>query len=75
MTTQARTITTPATVTLEVILASDPDTAVASWEYLMQTITIDFEKISGKLVFEDVLNQKLDKIRVTPTLFPGVFTR
>lgn len=75
LTEAVRSITTPATVTLELILASNPDYVEAGpFIFRMERIDMNAEQIVGQLAFEDILNETIPAERVTPSTFPGVFT-
>ena len=70
-----RGVTTPATVTLEIILASDPDTVEAGpFVFRVERLVFDAKTITGRLAFEDFLNEMVPAGRITPADFPGVFT-
>lgn len=74
LTESVRSITTPATVTLEIILASDPDRVEAGpFVFRLERIDINAENITGRLAFEDFLNERVPAGRISPTTFPGVF--
>lgn len=68
-----RTITSPPTITLEVILASDPDTIEASFQDLtLRNVDYDVTTISGELVFESIFTEPVT-YTMTPSRFPGLF--
>lgn len=74
LTAAIRSITTTAQVTLELILASSPDTVEAGpFVYLVEQIDITAETITGRLGYEDFLNEKIPAGRITPLTFPGAF--
>ena len=61
------------TVTLEVVLASDPDTIEISYTGLrMRNIGYDVGFVTGDLVFDDVLTEPVS-VDITPSRFPGMF--
>jgi hypothetical protein len=69
-----RSITSPVTVTLELILASLPDNVeIEIGELKLQTITYDQQRITGQLYLDDFLNTELTSERYSPSLFPGIF--
>ncbi|MBU0598807.1 DUF1833 domain-containing protein [Patescibacteria group bacterium] len=69
-----RSISSPPTVTLNVILASDPDTVEAGpFEFTMKSADYDALTVTGSLAAEDILNEPFPADRYTPNLFPGLF--
>lgn len=71
---QFRSVTTPITASLQMVLASDPNTIQYSLEELKLTgITYDIRSISASLVMDDFLSVGLTSERYTPTNFPGIF--
>ena len=69
-----RMLTSPPTVTLEVVLASAPDTVEAGpFALSLRTIGYDALVITGTLTYEDVLNEPAMQYRITPNFFPGAF--
>jgi len=69
-----RTITSPAQVTTEVVLASQPDTVEAAFEgYTLRDTEYDALRVTGTLALEDVLNEPFPSGTFTPNLFPGMF--
>lgn len=74
LTETVRSITTPATMTLEVVLASDPDTLIAGpWAFEMRQTRINVQTIRAALQFEPILEEPFPAGRFTPTLFAGIF--
>ncbi len=68
-----RTITTPPTVTLEVVLASSPDTVEASFQGMtLRSVAYDAQSVSGVLKFEDISGEPMS-LQMTPQRFPGMF--
>lgn len=71
-----RAITTPATVTMELIRRSAPDTIVASWPYLrLVGATIDAGQITFELAPDAVLDESYPGTDFTPLGFPAGFDR
>jgi hypothetical protein len=68
-----RSITTPPTVSIEVILASQPDTVeVGYYDMSMRDVDYDVQSISGELVFEPIFTEPVT-FTMTPGRFPGLF--
>ena len=62
------------TVTIEVVLASSPDTVEAGpFDFTLRGVTYDAMTIQGTLAYEDVLNEPFPGDSFTPSRFPGVF--
>lgn len=73
--TAVRNMTSPATITLEVILASAPDTVEASFSgFTLRDVTYDAIVVEGTLRMEDILNEAFPQHTFTPNLFPALFT-
>ena len=72
---QLRTLSGMPTVTLEVVLASQPDTVEAGpFEFNLQSITSTAETIDGTLGFEDdVFAQQVPGQNYLPSNSPGLF--
>jgi hypothetical protein len=69
-----RSITTPPTVTIEVILASSPDTVEAGpFEMTMENAVYDANTVQCNLAFEDVLNEPFPGGRFLPSTWEGLF--
>jgi hypothetical protein len=69
-----RSITTPPTVTIEVILASSPDTLEAGpFDMTMEHAEYDANFVICQLAFEDVLNEPFPGGRFLPSGFEGLF--
>lgn len=69
-----RTLTSPPTLTLEIVLASAPDTVEAGpFPFSLRNVEYDAHVITGDLAFEDVLNEGFPQHSFTPNHFPGVF--
>lgn len=71
-----RAITTPATVTIEVIRRSDPSTILASFPYLrLEKAQITASTIELELRADAVLDESYPGQDFTPLAFPGGFDR
>lgn len=69
-----RQLTSPPTVTLEVVLASAPDTVEAGpFDFSLKGCDYDSMVVTGTLAFEDVLNEPYPAFSFTPGLVPGAF--
>lgn len=69
-----RTITSPATVLIEVIRASDPDTVeIAFPVFKLRDVKWDILQVSGDLVVEDLTTEPFPVGHFTPAEFPGLF--
>lgn len=71
---QIRSVISPISVKLEMILASMPDEVQVSQEDLeIQSTTYNDSKISANLILDNFLNTELSSERYGPTNFPGIF--
>lgn len=69
-----RSISGPPTVTLEVVLGSDPNTVEAGpFEFTLRNARYNALTVAGDLVFEDILNEPIPGDAFTPGNFPGLF--
>ena len=69
-----RLVTSPISVTLELILASLPDVVEISFGDLkIQNISYNKSQISAKLYLDDFLNTEMPSEKYDPTSFPGIF--
>src|SRR5215831_8158040 len=69
-----RRITTPAQFTIEIVLASSPDVVELTVNDLMlREVSWDASQITGKLMLEDVLNQRFPKGVFDPAQYAGLF--
>jgi|SRR6185369_14808919 len=69
-----RALTTAPAVTLEVVLASSPDTVEAGpFSFSLKSAEYDALVVVGVLAFEDVLNEPYPQHTFTPGKFPGLF--
>lgn len=69
-----RSVSSAVDVTIEVILASDPDTIEAGpFTAKLRNIDYDAAQVSGDLVFEEVLSQPYPGQSFNPATTPGLF--
>ena len=69
-----RSLTLPATVTLQVILASDPDTIeLEAPEMKLKSVQYDGLQVTMGIQYEDVLNNKIPGSIYNPQNAPGLF--
>lgn len=68
-----RTITSPPTVTLMVVLAATPDVIEVIYSGLkLSSATYDVNTVRGTLTFEDLMSEPISLV-ITPDRFPGAF--
>lgn len=68
-----RTIQTPPTITLQVILASEPDDPEMTIEHLtLRDANYDLSAVTGALRFDDLTMEPISE-KITPDRFPGLF--
>jgi hypothetical protein len=68
-----RSISTPPTVTLEVVLASAPNVVEVSFSGLsLREVDYDAMSVTGELVFESIFTEPVT-LTMTPARFPGLF--
>lgn len=71
---ELRKVTTPISVKLEMVLASDPDTVQYSLDELsLRNISYDLNYINATLALDDFLSVGLTSERYTATRYPGIF--
>ena len=69
-----RTITTPPTVRIMVVLSSDPDTVEIDLPgFELKDISYDASQITAQLTVESYLNEPFPGDKFMPTSFPGLF--
>lgn len=69
-----RTVTTPVDVTIEMILASAPDSVqITLGELKIRNITYNKSTISAKLYMDDFLSVELTSEKYDPSTFNGLF--
>lgn len=68
-----RSLASPPTITMEIVLASDPNTVEAGpFVLTLRNVTYDAAAIEGTLMYEDVLNQTTPAGIFWPGWFPGL---
>jgi len=66
--------TVPPTVTIEIVLASQPDTVEGgSYVYDLVEISYDALRVTGTLAYEAILNEPIPGDIIDPVRFPGAF--
>jgi Domain of unknown function (DUF1833) len=71
---EMRKVTSPFTVLVELILASDPSYIEMSVpDMLLTKLTYDASRLTGTLTSDNFLNQKLPSGIYSPNFFPGIF--
>lgn len=69
-----RELGSPPAITLEVVLASAPDTLEAGpFAFTLRNVEYDPLVLTGALKFEDILNERFPQHAVTPATVPGAF--
>lgn len=64
----------PMTVTVEVVLASSPDTVEAGpFEFSLRDVTYSALVVEGSLAFDDILNEPFPGVDFTPSVSPALF--
>lgn len=72
--TAVRSIVTPIDITLEVVLASDPDTVEAGpFEFQSRKFVFSARTIEFSLMFEPLLSEPFPASSYTPIDYPGLF--
>lgn len=72
--TAVRTLTSPPTITLDVVLASQPNTIEATFPgFTLRNTKYDALVVEGDLNLEDISNEPYPKDSFTPTLAPALF--
>jgi len=72
--TELRKVTTPFSVLIELILASDPAyVEMALEDLLLSRLTYDQSKLTGTLTSDNFLSQKIPGSIYSPQHFPGLF--
>lgn len=68
-----RSISTPPNITIEVILASQPDTVeIAFSDLTLRSVEYDVDSVRGELTFESIFSEPVT-LTITPNRFPGLF--
>jgi hypothetical protein len=65
--------TVPATVLMQVVMASTPNTIEAQWSMTMRNVQYDSSSVSADLRFDEILDEPFPGDLVTPATLPGVF--
>ena len=69
-----RRITSPAEFLIEMVLASNPDTVeLAVADLVLREVSWDASTVRGKLMLDDVLNQRFPKDVFDPIQYAGLF--
>ena len=69
-----RRITSPAEFLIEIVLASAPDVVeLAVADLVLREVTWDAVAVRGKLLLDDVLNQRFPKDVFDPIQYPGLY--
>ena len=72
--TSIRNITTPPSVVIQVVLASDPDTTEAEFSgFELKNVSYDALTITGTLTIESFMNEPYPGGSFLPSTFPGLF--
>lgn len=72
---EIRSVTDYIAVTIEMILASDPNSVeIEMGELKIKDLTYNKTSIKAKLFMDDFLNTEMTGEKYTPTNFPGLFT-
>lgn len=72
---ELRSITTPISVKIEMVLASNPNIVEMVLDELqLRNITMTLQRVEGTLVLDDFLRTELSSEKYTPTNFPGLFS-
>lgn len=71
---EVRSIDTPLTLTLEVVLASDPDTVEAGpFAFQSRAVEYDVQRMRFTLTYEPLLQEPFPAYVYTPIDYPGLF--
>lgn len=70
----ARSISSPATVTLSVVLADTPN-VIEAGPFLMQLVRVSYDKlkVTGTLIYEDILNDQFPAQTFNTARYPGIY--
>lgn len=69
-----RSISSPPTITIQIIRAAAPDTIELTWAATtLRNIKWDFTKMSGDLLFEGIEVEPFPAGQFSPASFPGLF--
>jgi len=71
---EIRSVTSPISIVIELILASMPDDVQITQDNLeIQTIQMNKQSISAKIIVDDFLNVEMTGEKYEPSNFPGLF--
>lgn len=71
---EVRAIDTPLDITLEIVLASDPDTVEAGpFVFQSRSVEYDVSRMRFTLAYEPILNEPFPAYDYTPIDYPGLF--
>ena len=71
---EIRTVTTPISVTLEMVLASMPDAVqIELAELVLGNLNYNKTRISASLIMDGFLSTELTSEKYTPSAYPGIF--
>lgn len=68
-----RTITSPPTVLLELVLPSAPDTVEADFTFTLRDVEWNESTVTGQLYYRNLLTRAFPAGRFTPARFPSIF--
>lgn len=69
-----RSISTPPSATIQVVLGSDPDTIYVEFnDFKLSNINYDAMTVTADLVLDHFINEPFPGTRLTPSNFPGLF--
>ena len=69
-----RSISSAASVKIQIIRAAAPDTVEIEWPYFsLRNVKWDFTKVTGDLTFEDFISEPYPAGKFVPAYFPGLF--
>ncbi len=71
---EIRTVTTPISVKLEMVLASIPDDVQIAFEELkIQSLSYSKTRVSARLFLDSFLSTEMTSEKYSPLIFPGLF--
>lgn len=74
LTSVIRSISSPPSIDVDIVLSSDVDTILAAWpEYLLINVNTSAKTISGELVLETLVMEPFPAGTFNPSEFPGLF--
>lgn len=69
-----RTMTSPPTVRVDIVLASQPDTFEATFpDFTLRSVEYDAMVVQGQLTMDDILSEPYPSGTMNPQDFPGLF--